>query len=176
MTTYVFCPVCGKPLRDAVKAGLEHRVCPDEACGFVHWDNPVPVVAAIVERGDSLLLVRSIGWPDGWYALVTGFLEKGETPEDAVLREVQEETGLKAEMGSFVGVYPFFRRNQLLLVYHVTVPSDVPIVLDTTELVDYREVRVEQVQPWPMGTGIALRDWLRTRGYEREFVQMPGRV
>lgn len=148
------------------------NVCPDESCGFVHWDNPVPVVCAIVERDGHLILVQSIGWNKSWYALVTGFLEKGEMPDDAVIREVKEETGLDAEIGSFIGMYEFYRMNQLLLVYHV-IAKEGEVVLDETELADYKLVPIEKVQPWPAGTGIGLRDWLRTRGYEREFMQFP---
>lgn len=172
MNEYKYCPQCAKELIQAEHGGKMRNACPDKSCGFVHWDNPVPVVCAIVERDGHLILVQSIGWNKSWYALVTGFLEKDETPDDAVLREVKEETGLDAEIGSFIGMYEFFRRNQLLLVYHVVAKAG-EIVLDETELADYKVVPIEKVQPWPAGTGIGLRDWLRTRGYEREFMQFP---
>ena len=64
-------------------------------CDFVHWRNPVPVVAAVVERAGRVVLVHSIGRPPTWYGLVAGFLERGEHPEAAVLREVAEELGLE---------------------------------------------------------------------------------
>jgi NADH pyrophosphatase NudC (nudix superfamily) len=119
-------------------------------------------------------MVRSHGWPESWYGLVTGFLEYGEMPEEAVLREVREETGLDAELAAYVGMYPFYRMNQLLIVYHVVAgPGD--IRLDESELADWRAVPVEKAQPWPMGTGVALRDWLASRGYERDFIPLPGR-
>ena len=114
--------------------------------------------------------MQSIGWPASWFGLVTGFLEKGEMPEEAVLREVQEEIGLEVEMGGYIGMYPFYRMNQLIIAYHV-IAKDGEIKLDETELAAYREVPIEKVQPWAAGTGIALRDWLRTKGYERELVQ-----
>ncbi|TAE61331.1 MAG: NUDIX domain-containing protein [Bacteroidetes bacterium] len=165
MPTYRFCPVCATALVPAIHGGKERVGCP--SCGWVFWDNPVPVVAAIVERNGHVLLVRSHGWPETWYGLVTGFLEKKESPAEAALREVEEETGLKAEMGAFIGMYPFERMNQIIMAYHVTAHAG-DITLDTEELAGYKEVPLEEVTPWAAGTGYALRDWLRSRGIERE--------
>lgn len=151
--------------------GIDRIACQDKDCGYVFWNNPVPVVAAIAERDGKIILVRSHGWPEKWFGLITGFLERKETTEDAALREVKEEVGLDGEIGELVGIYPFFRMNQVIIVYHVKLgPGE--IVLDSKELAGYKEVPIEEVRPWPMGTGIALRDWLRSRGIEREFIQM----
>ena len=57
------------------------RVCLAGGCGYIHYDNPTPVVAGIVELGSNVVLVRNRGWPADWYGLVTGFLERGETAE-----------------------------------------------------------------------------------------------
>lgn len=164
MPQFRYCPSCSAPLVPAPHGGRDRLACSDARCGFVHWDNPVPVVAAVAERNGAIIQVRSIGWPEGWYGLVTGFLEAGETPEQAVLREVEEEVGLPATLGSFLGLYPFHRMNQLLICYHVEV-ADGDIVLDASELEAYREVPLAEVRPWASGTGYALRDWLATRGY-----------
>lgn len=169
-----YCPACAAALIPAERGGRDRLVCSDARCGYVNWDNPIPVVAAIAERDGSIIQVRSHGWPDGWFGLITGFLEAREMPEQAVLREVKEEIGLAATLEGFVGMYPFYEMNQLLLVYHVTV-EDGPVRLDASELDGYREVAIEEVRPWPRGTGIALAEWLAERGYEREFVPLPGR-
>lgn len=169
-----YCPQCGKALVLGVHGGMERKACPDTSCGYVHWNNPTPVVAAIVERNDHIVLVRSIGWPEGWFGLVTGFLEAGETTEDAVVREVKEETGLDAELMEFIGVYSFFRMNQIILAYHLKA-SDGEIVLDTTELEGYKEVPIDKVTPWASGTGYALRDWLKSIGIEKEAIPLGGR-
>ena len=150
-------------------AGRERLVCPDGQCGFVHWDNPIPVVAAIVEHDDHVVLVRNVGWPEHWYGLVTGFLESNEMPEEGILREIEEEIGLAAELQSYVGMYEFYRRNQLIIAYHTTVSSK-DVTLCQEEIADHKWVHVEQVKPWSAGTGKALRDWLRLRGIERELV------
>lgn len=166
-----FCPQCANVLILKETKDRERLICPDESgCGFVHWNNPTPVVAAIVECGEDVVLVRSIGWPEGWYGLVTGFLEAGEDVVEGVRREVFEETGLEAEEINFVGIYSFFRMNQLIIAYHVKVP-DGEIKIDESELEGYKRVPITKVRPWPGGTGKALNDWLLSRGIERKFVE-----
>ncbi len=164
-----FCPYCGSPLSKLPLSGRDRLACAAPRCGFVHWNNPVPVVAAIVEHADEVALIRNVGWPEHWYGLVTGFLEAGEMPEEGILREVEEEIGLKAEMQSYVGMYEFYRSNQLIIAYHVTVDSH-DVELCKHEIADHKWVPIETVQPWSAGTGKALRDWLRSRGIERELV------
>lgn len=164
-----YCPYCGSPLLRMQLSGRERPACPDPKCGFVHWNNPIPVVAAIVEHAGRVCLVRNVGWPSHWYGLVTGFLESREMPEEAVLREVAEEIGLEGRLESYVGMYEFYRANQLLITYHVSVDSDA-VRPCKQEIADYKWVPVETVQPWTAGTGRALRDWLAARGIEREMV------
>lgn len=134
--------------------------CPDEQCGFVFYDNPLPVVAAIVEHEGEVLLVRQRGWPEKWFGLVTGFLEKGETPEAGVLREVSEELGLRGEVVSLIGVYAFEQRNEVIMAYHVRAHGEVRL---GAELEGYKRVPKEKLRPWPFGTGHAVRDWLASR-------------
>jgi NADH pyrophosphatase NudC (nudix superfamily) len=95
------------------------------------------------------------------YGLITGFLEKEETPEASVLREVKEELGLEGEIVGFVGNYSFFEKNQLILVFHVQARGK--IVLGE-ELAEVKLVSPEKLRPWPIGTGPALRDWLAAQG------------
>lgn len=96
--------------------GMERRKC--SSCGWIFYDNPVPVVAAIVERkaAGEIVLVRGVGWPEKWFGLVTGFLEAQENPSDAVVREVKEELGIDVAIQSLVGVYSFHRMNQVNIV------------------------------------------------------------
>lgn len=84
------CRACGALTKQLPK-GL-HRKC--TACGAVDWVNPAPAVGiAFVERG-RVLLSRRAGPPkQGYWDLVGGFMESGETPDDAIQREVREETG-----------------------------------------------------------------------------------
>ena len=87
-----------------------------------------------------------------------------------MLREVAEELGLDGRLASTIGIYPFERLNQVIFVYHVVVPDDVPITLAPDELDDYKEVPLEKLKPWRQGTGPGLRDWLVARGYDPPVV------
>jgi NADH pyrophosphatase NudC (nudix superfamily) len=161
-----YCPACRAELTTAERGGKSRLACPE--CGFVQWRNPVPVVAAVVEREGCVILVHSIGRPPTWFGLVAGFLEQGEHPEAAVLREVDEELGIPAKLESMIGIYPFELFNQIIFVYHVRASAGA-IKLDASELDAYKEVPFAKLKPWPRGTGPGLRDWLATRGFHPDY-------
>ena len=165
-----FCPRCAAPLTQPAVDDEERSVC-SAGCGFVNYDNPVPVVAAVVEHEGRIVLARNRAWPETWYALVAGFLERGETPEQAVLREVREELGLDATAATLIGAYAFPRMNQVIIAYHVVGSGTITL---NEELVDYRRIEPANCRTWAQGTGLALRDWLRSRGFEPEVMEVPG--
>jgi NADH pyrophosphatase NudC (nudix superfamily) len=152
-----YCPNCAAELTSAVQAGRLRLKCSAPGCDYVFWDNPIPTVAAVVELDGEVILVRQKGWPEKWLGLVSGFLEKGETPEQGILREVHEELGLQGEIVRFIGVYSFFLRNQLILAYHVRGRGEITL---GDELESCKRLPPERVRPWELGTGPALRDWL----------------
>jgi NAD+ diphosphatase len=172
MKPYQFCPHCARPLTDAEHGGRLRRACADAACGFIHWDNPVPVVAAVVEHEGRIILARNVAWPASFYALITGFLEKGESPEVGVQREVEEELGLQPQGANYIGVYEFIRNNQLIVAYHVPATGTVRL---NEELADWKHVAFGDLRYWPGGTGLAVRDWLRGRGYDPQPMELPRR-
>jgi NADH pyrophosphatase NudC (nudix superfamily) len=153
-----------------VDAGWERLACPTGH--WTHWDNPLPVLAALVELDGRILLARNAAWPEGWFALITGFMERGETPEQGIARELKEETDLDAQEIKLIGVYEFTRKNELIIAYHVKATGEVKL---SEELVDYRLVAPEKLRPWPTGTGYAMADWMRTRGLPVEFIELPGK-
>ncbi len=159
--TMKFCPKCAQELVLTPYDGRERLVCLAPGCGYAFWDNPTPVVAAVVEYQDKIVLVRQKGWPEKWRGLVTGFLERGETPEQGILRELQEELGLNGEIAGFIGYYSFFYLNQLILAFHVRAQGE-EIRLGE-ELESYQLLPPEEVRPWRLGTGPALKDWLERR-------------
>lgn len=162
-----YCLRCGTALVPVTIEGRERRRCPAPGCGFVHYGNPLPVVAAIVEHDDgaggepAVVLVRQKGWPEGWFGLVTGFLERGETPEEAVLRELEEELGVRGEIVSLVGVYAFSQRNEVIMAWHVRARGE---IARGEELEAHKRVPIAKLRAWPFGTGLAVKDWLARRG------------
>ena len=169
--TFRFCPQCGTPLAPKLMDERERMACPDAMCGFVHWNNPTPVVAAVVEHEGQIVLARNALWKVPFYALITGFLEAHDiSPEDAVAREVKEELNLDASAVNLIGHYRFERQNQLILAFHV--PATGVIQLDP-ELSDYIKVAPKQAQYWPAATGLALRDWLISQGHSPEAMPLP---
>ncbi|MGI4778436.1 MAG: NUDIX domain-containing protein [Janthinobacterium lividum] len=167
-----FCQACATPLAEIEMmedGGPTLRLrCP--ACGWTHWNNPTPVLAAIVEYRGQVLLARNAAWTNGMYALITGFMEAGESPQEGVAREVKEETGLQVSSLDLVGVYDFQRMNQVLIVYHVVADGEVVL---SPEIADYRLYDLDTVRCWPAGTGYGLADWLRSRGHEPQFMEWP---
>ncbi len=163
-----YCPHCASELAWREQSGRERRSC--DACGFVHWDNPLPVLAALVEVDGRILLARNALWPDGRFALITGFMERDETPEEGVRRELKEETNLDADRTALIGVYEFQRKNELIIAYHVEASG---IIALNEELAEYRLVPPEQLKPWRRGTGLAMADWMRARQLPVEFMDGP---
>ena len=94
MIEYRFCPRCATPLENQFRYGKVRPVCP--ACGFVHCANPrVAVVVFLADGGRVLLVKRGMEPEKGHWALAAGFVDMGERPEEAAVREMREETGLE---------------------------------------------------------------------------------
>lgn len=168
---FTYCPVCASALAlrgEWEDGGLKSRLrCP--ACDFTHWNNPTPVLAAIVEMPDGrVLLARNAAWTNRMFALITGFMEAGETPEAGIAREVTEETGLTVTSLSLVGVHDFQRMNQVVITYHAQCEG---VVTLSPELAEYKLFAPANIRCWRAGTGLALADWLRSRGHVPQFIE-----
>ncbi|MGC9323475.1 MAG: NUDIX domain-containing protein [Desulfomonilia bacterium] len=155
-----FCPECGRELTIRMIDGRQRQACSSGDCQYVFWNNPVPIVAAVVSLDGDVILVRNKTWPEKMFGLVSGFLEQGETPEQAVVREVREELGLECETAEFIGYYSFFEMNQLILAFHVQTRG---CIILGDELSEFRRVHPDKLKPWPFGTGYAVADWLARR-------------
>ncbi|MFT3666352.1 NUDIX domain-containing protein [Piscinibacter sp.] len=172
-----FCPQCATPLQWLAReedGGPKERLrCP--ACEWTHWNNPTPVLAAVVEMADrdgQVLLARNAAWSGRMFALITGFMEAGETPRDGIAREVAEETAVEVEAVNLIGVYDFQRMNQVIIAYHVLARGEIRL---SPELAEYKLFAPRDLRCWPAGTGYALADWLRGRGHEPQFIEWPPR-
>lgn len=165
-----YCPQCGQALHRREIDGRSRQCCPDNNCAFVVWDNPVPVIAVLVEYQGQILLARNAAWREGQFSVITGYLEAGETPEECALRELGEELGLSGHIVATIGHYPFLPKNQLILAFHVLAEGDIRL---NEELVEFRLIPKEKLKPWNFGTGPAVRDWLLSQGFPAECADIP---
>ena len=101
--THRFCARCGAASQ-TVQAGWQRR-CP--ACGGGHFPRTDPVVIMLITQGNSVLMGRSPGWPEGMFSLLAGFVEPGETLEAAVRREVFEEAGVRVGEVTYLASQPW---------------------------------------------------------------------
>jgi NADH pyrophosphatase NudC (nudix superfamily) len=163
-----FCPRCASPLETRDSGGRRRRAC--ARCDFVQWNNPLPVLAALVEYEGRILLARNAAWTHGMFALITGFLEADETPEAGMARELKEETNLDVDRMTLIGVYEFMRKNEVIIAYHVEASGTIAL---NEELAEFRLVAPERLRPWRAGTGYAMADWMRARDLPVEFVDLP---
>jgi NADH pyrophosphatase NudC (nudix superfamily) len=173
-----FCPSCATPLQllaAAEDSGEKTRLrCP--SCGWTHWNNPTPVLAAVIEcadRGGRVLLARNAAWSGRMFALITGFMEAGESPQDGMRREIVEETALQVDALALIGVYEFQRMNQVIIAYHALAHGEVRL---SPELAEYKLFAPADLICWRAGTGYALADWLRQRGHEPRFMEIERRT
>lgn len=158
-----YCPECASLLELSRIDGAERKACMSPGCSFVHWDNPVPVVAALVQLQGKVVLARNSQWPEGMFSLVTGYLERNETPEEAVVREVKEELGLNGEVEEFIGCYSFTEKNQVILAHWVIATGE----LETgDEIAEVKLLSREELSLWQFGrlalTSAIVKQWLET--------------
>lgn len=147
-----FCARCGARSEPA-QAGWQ-RQCP--ACGASHFPRTDPVVIMLVTRGNSVLLGRSPGWPEGMYSLLAGFVEPGETVEAAVRREVFEEAGVRVGTVRYLASQPWPFPASLMLGCAGEAETDA-IVLDPAELEDALWIPREEMVSVMAGTHPRLK-------------------
>ncbi len=146
------------------------RACPDDVCGFIHYQNPTPAVGVLIEHDGDILLARGAGWPEGFFALVTGYLEKNEDPLKGVAREVKEETNLDVTEIEIIGNYIFERKNEVMLCYFAKCTGEVRL---SPELLEVKRYQPNELRPWPRATGFAVADWMKSRGHAVTFIERP---
>ena len=121
-----FCANCGNAT-DVAEAGYT-RHCP--RCGADHFPRTDPVVIMTVEHDDRLLLGRRAGWPSGRLSVLAGFVSPGESAEEAVTREVQEESSIVARDPVFVASQPWPFPASLMLGFHAVSDGGEPRATD----------------------------------------------
>ncbi|KQM23261.1 NADH pyrophosphatase [Sphingomonas sp. Leaf24] len=126
-----FCANCGQAT--AVSRAGWARAC--GTCAAQHFPRTDPVVIMAVEHGDRVLLGRQPSWPPGRYSTLAGFVEVGESIEEAVAREVLEEAGVRVGAVRYVASQPWPFPSQLMIGC-IAVAKDDLLRVDTAELED----------------------------------------
>jgi NAD+ diphosphatase len=149
--THRFCGTCGTA---TVHVTGERCVkCP--ACGFIAYPRISPAMMVLIKRGDSILLARHSASPAPFFTALAGFLEAGESIEDAIHREVHEEVGLKVRNITYFGSQPWPFPHSLMIAYTAEYESGT-ITVDATEIAEARWFGPGDVLPKiPFGVSIA---------------------
>lgn len=135
-----FCAKCGAE-SNLVKAGYERRC---DNCGASHFPRTDPVVIMLVRTGDKALVGRGKGWPDGHYSALAGYMEPGESMEEAVAREIYEEVGLKTTKVTYKASQPWPWPSTLMIGVHAWVEES-ELTIDKSELEDAIWITKEDV-------------------------------
>ncbi|MBY6014529.1 NAD(+) diphosphatase [Qipengyuania gaetbuli] len=126
-----FCAQCGGDTKIA-KGGWQ-RDC--TACGASHFPRTDPVTIMLVEHEGRLMLGRGLGWPEGRFSALAGFVEPGESIEEGVAREVLEESGVRVRDVSYIASQPWPFPSQLMIGCHAYADDDA-LSIDETEMAE----------------------------------------
>lgn len=137
------CSVCGATTH-AVKAGWS-RTCDADACAAEHFPRTDPVVIMLAEHRGRILLGRQHAWPPGRYSALAGFVEPGETIEEAVARELFEEAGIRVHSVRYVMSQPWPFPSSLMIAC-IGQAQDDALTLDETEIEDAFWCDADQVR------------------------------
>jgi len=166
-----FCSACGQPSESA--DGGWKRVCP--ACKAEHFPRTDPVAIMLPVHGERCLMGRGPGWPPGRMSALAGFLEPGESIEEACARELKEEAGLTTVKVTYHSSQPWPWPSQLMIGLFAEVADD-RVAPDQTELEEVRWFTREEARDVLAGTHpevqaappLAIAHWLLKAWVEEE--------
>ncbi len=156
--THRFCGRCATPTEPA--PGERARRCP--ACRLLAFPRLAPAVITLIERGDEALLARGAAFPIPMYSCIAGFVEPGETLEEAVHREVREEVGVELAEIRYTASQPWPFPHSLMIGFEATWASG-DIAVDGKEILDAQWYRCDDLPmiPPPMSIARTLIDrWI----------------
>ncbi len=149
--THRFCGACGTATVHV--AGERCVKCP--ACGFMAYPRISPAMMVLIRRGDSILLARHKTSPAPFFTALAGFVEAGESVEEAIHREVFEEVGLKVRNIAYFGSQPWPFPHSLMIAYTAEFDSG-EITIDEAEIAEARWFGPDDALPKiPFGVSIA---------------------
>lgn len=148
---HAFCGTCGFPTRSM--RGGHVRVCTNAECGIHHFPRTDPAIIVLVNDRDLCLLGRKPEWPEGRFSTIAGFVEPGEAVEQAVVREVHEETAVGVGQVSYHSSQPWPFPGSVMLGFHARAAGSRKIELLDGELEDARWFSRDEVGQALTGSG-----------------------
>ena len=136
-----YCPACGT-LTELRNAGWS-RYCP--ACGREHFPRTDPAVIVAVTDGERLLLGSNAAWPAGRYSCFAGFVEAGESAEESLVREIEEESGVRIAALEYVGSQAWPYPRSLMLGYLASTDNSEAARPDGSEIIDVRWFEPDEI-------------------------------
>ena len=151
-----FCGRCALPTED--KADERAKACPE--CGLVNYPRLSPAVIVAVVRDDRLLLAHSQRFPGKFYSVLAGFVEPGETLEECIQREIQEEVGIEVKNIRYFGSQPWPFPDSLMIAFTAEYAGG-EITVDPSEIADAGWFSADSLPSIPPKISIArqLIDW-----------------
>lgn len=146
----LFCGRCGS--ETSLKKEERAKMCPE--CGFTAFPKISPAIIVLIEKGDKLLLARSPHFPPGRYSIIAGFVEPGESIEQAVVREVMEEVGIGIKNIRYYGSQPWPFPDSLMLGFTAEF-SEGEIIVDGVEIEDAGWFTIDEIPDIPGNTSIS---------------------
>lgn len=150
--SHQYCGACATPTR--ARTEERARECP--ACGLVVYPRIAPAVMCLARRGSELLLARSPRFPRDMYSALAGFVEPGETLEQCVRREVDEEVGVRVRALRYFGSQPWPFPHSLMIAFHAEFDGGT-IRVDEVEIQDARWFDIGNLPRVPERISIARR-------------------
>lgn len=147
-----FCGRCGNPTE--IASAERARRCP--SCGLTAFPRLSPAIIVLIEKGDQILMARGRGFPERFFGIIAGFVEAGETLEEAVRREVREEVGLEIADVRYQGSQPWPFPHALMIGFTARYASG-EIQIQESELADAGWFGVDDLPRIPSKLSIARR-------------------
>jgi NAD+ diphosphatase len=159
--TTTFCGQCGAETR---MSRIERaKIC--DRCGLITYPRTSPAIIVLIRNGDTILLARSPRFPPDLFSIIAGFVEPGETLEEAVHREVKEEVGIRITNIRYIGSEPWPFPHSLMLGFIADYAGG-EITIDNNEIIaaDWFDREHLPTLPSPMSISRALvEDWISSR-------------
>ena len=149
---YRFCGQCGEPTMEL--ADERAKVC--RKCGLTNYPRLSPSIIVSVVKGNMILLARSARFPKGMYSVLAGFVEPGETLEECIIREIDEEVGIKVNNIKYFGSQNWPFPHSLMIAFTTDYAAG-EITIDNNEIVDAQWFTADDLPRLPGSYSIARK-------------------